>query len=46
MRNHWIQRGSSLCQHKDDGFKEACIQLEKEAQRRYCTLTLFTRVYA
>uniref|UniRef100_H2ZHP2 TTF-type domain-containing protein n=1 Tax=Ciona savignyi TaxID=51511 RepID=H2ZHP2_CIOSA len=46
LRNYWIQRGSSSCQHKNHGFKESVVQLEKESQRRYCSIALFQRVHA
>lgn len=46
LRNYWIQRGASSCQHKDNGFKESVVQLENEPYRRYCTLAMFTRVHA
>ena len=46
FRNYWLQRGAASCQHKNHGFKESVVRLEKETQRRYCTITLFTRVHA
>ena len=46
FRNYWIQRGATPCQNKNGDFKESVIQLEKESQRRFCAISLFTRVHA
>ena len=46
FRNYWIQRGATPCQNKNRDFKESVIQLEKESQRRFCAISLFTRVHA
>ena len=45
LRNYWIKLDAFSCQHKNHGFKESVTQLEKESQRRYCSLALFTRVH-
>ena len=43
LRDYWIKRGSSSCQHRDGDFRESGLLLG--SQRRYCTATLFTRVH-
>ena len=45
MRSFWIERGSKECQYKDNGFEESAVKLVGESHRRYCTLSLFTKVH-
>lgn len=44
MRDYWLKRGSTDCQHCHGDFKESAV---KELDRtRHCTKTLFTRTHS